>query len=123
MIYSRAGCEEIFKKISTELNIDHCEITWWYDVRHDAQGLRVSDAARDCLLEYGIEHYDFSIHGDLVRKPRVLLDLDRKISCPYYLGTKKPWQLMLLGSQDAVMLSLYNDIERFLQNTVPKSGR
>ena len=119
---SRTQYETVFSRVAQELGIKFDIAEWWYDSRN-GKGFRITDSAHDCLTHFGIESYIFDINADLIRKPQLLLGLDRKITCPYYLGVKKPCRLVLFGSQDAVMLALYNDIELFLKGTRPRSSQ
>lgn len=125
MTVSRSQFESTFFAAAKDLDItalDTASIKWWHDSRNSG-GFRITLRAYEYLLSCQVDGYRFSIDAELLRKPKILLDLDRKINCPYYLQSKRPAELILFGSQDAVMLSLYNDIERFLQNTVPRSSQ
>jgi hypothetical protein len=48
---------------------------------------------------------------------RVILDLDRKLEWPYYLdfdARKKRARIVFFGSREAMMASIYGDIEKWL---------
>jgi hypothetical protein len=47
--------------------------------------------------------------------PRHLLLLDRKLDCPYYLRTGKKPQITLFGSEQALMLTMYGNFDRFMR--------
>lgn len=50
--------------------------------------------------------------------PRNLITLDRKMTCPYAIvRTKSPRaKLIMFGSKEAVMATLYGDIEMWIQS-------
>jgi hypothetical protein len=95
---------------------------WWMTVRSD-RGLRLTDAG-DLAFRYAeIEFYDYkykfeknqSIHS-------IILELSKKIKCPYYLGVNKldnkksePY-IRLYDSRIAVMVSLYGSIPEYLKS-------
>jgi hypothetical protein len=47
--------------------------------------------------------------------PGRLLTLDRKLTCPYYISLGKKPKLLLFGSREATMYSLYGDIDKFIK--------
>lgn len=101
--------------------IDTSKNNWWYDLRPQG-GLRLTVWAYEILTQLAVEYYEFELSRELSKRPKFLLDLDRKITCPYFLQTK-PVRILLFGSRTAVMCSLYNDVEQFLQNASPRSGQ
>ena len=113
----RAAFKTLFSTVAAQIDSDIAtvESMWWHDARNNA-GLRITLFAYTHLLELEVEHYRFDLTADVSRKPRVLLDLDQCMTCPYYLHTKKSPQLVLFGSREAVMLALYGDVEKFLKN-------
>jgi hypothetical protein len=115
--------EPIYKIVGETLDLDPAvvESHWWHN-RKDQAGLRVTAFAYQNLLRLDVEHHVFGINGAVLTKPRLFLDLDRRMTCAYYLQLKtKPQQLILFGSKEAMLLALYGDVEKFLQGLVPKS--
>jgi hypothetical protein len=41
--------------------------------------------------------------------------LDKKLQCPYFIKLGKNPQLTLFGGEQATMLALYGDLEKFLK--------
>jgi hypothetical protein len=120
---SRKLFRSFYESLGKDLNIDVADIEarWWHN-RKDQAGLRVTAFAYQNLLRLGVEHHVFDINGVVLTKPRLLLDLDRRMTCAYYLQLKtKPQQLILFGSKEAMLLALYGDLEKFLSNALPRA--
>jgi hypothetical protein len=51
-----------------------------------------------------------------------MLALDRKIQMPYYISATKgiPKKIVFFGSREAVMINLYGDLQKFLDNYTPR---
>ena len=51
----------------------------------------------------------------------MILDLDRKIQTPYYIHAVKgiPKKVVFFGSKEAVMIKLYGDLKKYLDNYQP----
>jgi hypothetical protein len=41
--------------------------------------------------------------------------MDRKLDCPYYLKLARKSQITLFGSEQALMMTMYGDINRFMR--------
>ena len=92
---------------------DYALSVWWQDIRPDS-GLRLS--AEGCVIfkQLGIAAYEFEIPPGAPVRPNTLLVLNNKLTCPYYLVIGKKPKLVLYGSKEATMYSLYGDINRFI---------
>ena len=86
--------------------------TWWQDSRDDG-GLRLSPYGLDVFRLLEIESHEFEFSRAL--SPGLLMTLNRKLDCPYYLKGGKTTRLMLFGSEQAVMYAMYGDMEKFLR--------
>jgi hypothetical protein len=86
--------------------------SWWQDIRDDS-GLRLSISGYDAFKFLKIELHDFEFNKAL--SPSLLMTLNRKLDCPYYLKVGKTPKLILFGSQQAVMYAMYGDMEKFLR--------
>jgi len=88
---------------------------WWHNLRLSG-GLRLTKTGYDAfcnLLE--LEHYRFNLTElDL----RTIVSLDRHLQSPYYINIQKkiPTDLILFGSQEAVMINLYGNLQQYLDN-------
>lgn len=69
------------------------------------------------------EQLDLACYEWLIPDPqqfnqRVILALDKKIQMPYYISATKgiPKKIVFFGSQEAVWLNLYGNLQQFLDN-------
>lgn len=102
-------------------SIESAMKTWWVNIRRDG-GMRLTDAG------YEIMHDVLKIESwvvDLANVDRscitkkTILELDRKLKWPYYLDfnvRKKRQRIIFFGGREAMMASLYNDINLFLHH-------
>jgi hypothetical protein len=86
--------------------------SWWQDIRDDS-GLRLSISGYDAFKFLKIERHEFEFTKAL--SPSLLMTLNRKLDCPYYLKVGKTPKLILFGSQQAIMYAMYGDMEKFLR--------
>jgi hypothetical protein len=86
---------------------------WWRDVRNETC-LRLSAEGYSVFKTLGISGYNFEIPPGVPSRASILLILSRKLTCPYYIHIGKTPSLILFGSQEATMYSLYGDINRFV---------
>lgn len=102
--------------------LDDALSQWWSTMRQD-NGLRLTDIGD---MNFRLAEIEFSDHPILVKLDvswqQFMLDLSRKIKCPYYLGVNKrdnkkaePY-LRLYDSKIAMMLNLYGDIHSYLKS-------
>ena len=101
----------------TSLSIDQALGSWWYS-RNSTSGLRLTDIGYDAFTDdLDLESYLFNVEH-IVPSPRVILQLSKLIACPYYIErTKLRWlNLHLFGSRQAVELTLYGDLQRYLSS-------
>ena len=80
--------------------------SWWQDLRDDG-GLRLSISGLDVFKILKIEQHEFEFSRAL--SPGLLMTLNRKLDCPYYLKGGKNTKLVLFGSEQAVMYAMYGD--------------
>lgn len=88
--------------------------SWWQDIRSDG-GLRLSPEGCILFKKLGIASYEFEIPRNTSVLPNTLLTLGNKLTCPYYIAIGKTPMLVLFGSKEATMYSLYGDINRFIK--------
>lgn len=94
--------------------LDEALQEWWKNPDSNA-GLRLTAEGFFVFGVLEIEHYSFEVPASTPALPGQLLTLDRKLTCPYYLSLGKRPNLVLFGSKEAMMYSLYGDITRFLK--------
>ena len=86
--------------------------TWWQDSRDDG-GLRLSPYGLDVFKLLKIKQYEFEFFRSL--SPGLLMTLNRKLDCPYFLKGGKSTRLILFGDKQAIMYAMYGDMEKFLR--------
>ena len=94
---------------------------WWFNPRRDG-GLRLTQVG-DLEFRYAkIEFFTHDFKTDTkVSKSyyNLVLELDKKIKCPYYMDvdstSKKPY-IRLYDSRISMMLALYGDIDSYLNS-------
>jgi hypothetical protein len=92
---------------------------WWMVPRPDS-GLRLTTAGDNALCTANIEHFNFNF-TDVSSWSEFILNLHKKMSCPYYMGvnkvkeSKKPY-LRIYDSKVAMMINLYGDIHSYLDS-------
>jgi len=97
--------------VSAELN----QASWWANTR-DSGGLRLSGAGYEIFSRLeGYQGHEFNLEVSLMNG-RNLLALDRYLTCPYHIGRRlgRHHILTLFGSKEAMMATLYGDVERFI---------
>jgi hypothetical protein len=65
-----------------------------------------------------LARYEWAIPDPQQFNQHVILALDRKIQMPYYISATKgiPKKIVFFGSQEAVWINLYGNLEQFLDN-------
>lgn len=100
---------------------------WWMTVRSD-RGLRLTEIGDLSFRMADIEFYDFDFSFEKeVGMHSIILELSKKIKCPYYLGVKKsegskgkPY-IRLYDSRIAILVNLYGNISDYLKSIKERS--
>lgn len=98
---------------------------WWKNLRRDG-GLGLTEIGDMSFRLAEIEFYQYEFNPkDLVAGKTfhiAMLELDRKIKCPYYIGIDKSDQkknkpfIRFYDSKIAMMVSLYGDVSGYLNS-------
>jgi hypothetical protein len=102
-------------------SIDSAMQTWWVNIRSDG-GMRLTDLGYEMMhdvLQLESWKLDLADQERIVFTKRLILDLDRKLEWPYYIYVnikKKHRFIVFFGSREAMMASMYGDLERWLKN-------
>ena len=90
-------------------------ITWWANIRRDG-GLRLTQHGYQIMHRVlGLESWTLDLSNGI--KKKIVLDLDRKLEWPYYLdfnARKKTRRIVFFGSREAMMATMYGDLESWL---------
>ena len=97
---------------------------WWQNPRRDV-GLRLTPMGDREFKNAGIEYSDHKITKMGKSYYGFMIDLSKKIKCPYYIDVSKsetgniPY-IRLYDSRIAMMLTLYGDLESYLNSVKVK---
>lgn len=94
---------------------------WWFNIRRNG-GMRLTALGHRAFTEdLELEHYSYAIDNPLLFNQHTILKLDRKMQMPYYISATKgiPKKIVFFGSQEAVMVNLYGNLQQFLDNYKP----
>lgn len=95
------------------ITVQQATTTWYMNIRNSG-GCRLTQQGYDTLQKLGLQQWRVDIDPKTIRK-RTLLELDRKITFPYYLDLNHRC-LVLFGNREAMMATLYGNINAWLQN-------
>lgn len=106
---------------SDRITVDQAKVAWWHNFR-TAGGMRLTSLGYQAFSEaLDIDSYAYEIADPTEFNQQMILDLDRKIQTPYYIKAVKgiPKKVIFFGSKEAVMIRLYGDLKRYLDNYQP----
>lgn len=95
--------------------------SWWFNLRKTG-GMRLTKTGHDAFKQdLDLTHYEFTVDDPSNFTQHLILDLDRKMQMPYYIHAVKgvPKKVIFFGSQEAVMVNLYGDLKKFIDNYAP----
>lgn len=106
-------------RIYHELPIEDVIFKWWSTGRQD--GLRLTDEGLTAFQLADIEFYDHEFVQDGQSYHSFILELNRKIKCPYYIGVNKnnkskSFYIRLYDSKIAMILGLYGNLKEYLNS-------
>lgn len=110
-------------RIYHELPIEDVIFKWWQTGRQE--GLRLTDEGVTAFELAQIEFYDYEFKQDGQSYHSFVLELNKKIKCPYYIGVnkkskEKSFYIRLYDSKIAMMLGLYGNLQEYLAATKEK---
>ena len=98
--------------------VESARTSWWFNLR-PGSGMRLTALGFRTLTEcLELQFYPYRIPDAMVFTQQTILRLDRKLQSPYYIATKKsfPTDILFFGSQEAMLINLYGDLDKFLDN-------
>ena len=102
----------------TGITITQAMRTWWFNIRKNG-GMRLTGPGYAVFTEQlDLARYEWAISDPQQFNQRVILALDKKIQMPYYISATKgiPKKIVFFGSQEAVWLNIYGNLQQFLDN-------
>ena len=111
---------ELVQQLPEEQRIsaESARVAWWYNLRPNG-GMRLTTLGYMTFCDQlDLEQYEYTISDPLKFNQHLVLALDRKLQMPYYIVTKKgvPKSIIFFSSREAVLVNLYGDLEKFLDN-------
>lgn len=101
--------------------IDKILFDWWTS-GSSGDGMRLTAIGDDAFRKAEIEYYQCEITKTGTSYYGFMIELSKKINCPYFLGTEKveggkgkPF-IRLYDSKIAMMMTLYGDIRSYLDS-------
>lgn len=93
---------------------------WWSDVWRESGGLKLSNSGASIFQDLArLPVYVFEMEREHI-SPNLLLTLSRKVDCPWFIGARTRWPLlMLFGEQEAMMCTLCGTVDawaKYLQH-------
>ncbi len=112
------------ENIYVGLSIEDVVTSWWYTRRHN--GYRLTEEGKRGFNLANIEFYDYEFKQDGRSYHSFIMDLNKKIQCPYYIGLNKKndartLYIRLYDSKIAMMLGLYGNLQEYLDSIKVKS--
>ena len=106
-------------RIYHELPIDDVIFKWWFTGRQD--GLRLTDEGVTAFELADIEFYDHEFKQEGQSYHNFVLELNKKIKCPYYLGVNKKdksktFYIRLYDSKISMLMNLYGSLQEYLNS-------
>lgn len=116
MLNKTVVTQQLIDKLETSIrpSVEQALKEWWVNIR-DSGGMRLSEAGYIVFNILEIQRWEYDLHEYKPLKPRLYLTLDQKLTCPYYIHDRKNAQLILFGSQEAMMLSLYGNLDQYIK--------
>ena len=115
--------EELVNQLDPELGytVKRSIHTWWFNIRNNG-GMRLTTAGyRAFCDELDLTHYEFPINDPHAFNQQLILEMDSKLQMPYYISATKgiPKKIAFFGSKEAIMINLYGDLKKYLDNYQP----
>jgi hypothetical protein len=104
-------------RIYHELPIEDVVFKWWQTGRQE--GLRLTEVGLTAFQLAEIEFYDYEFKQDGQSYHTFVMELNKKIKCPYYIGVSqkektKSFYIRIFDSKVAMMLGLYGNLQDYL---------
>lgn len=106
-------------KIYHELPIENVIFRWWQTGRQE--GLRLTDEGVTAFQLADIEFYDYEFKQEGQSYHSFVVELNKKIKCPYYIGVNKNdkdkrFYLRLYDSKIVMLMNLYGTLRDYLNS-------
>ena len=95
--------------------------TWWHNTRPKG-GMRLTSTGYAVFSkDLDLAQYSFDLDSPYVLNGAMILEMDQKLQMPYYIWARQgvPRKVILFGSSEALVATLYGDFKRWLDNYQP----
>lgn len=103
-----------------DLPLEKLIFRWWTTGRNSS-GLRLSDEGKMAFDLAEIEYYEFLYEMDSTTFPYKVLEIGKKLNCPFYVGFKnrlyKSAYIRVYDSKVAMLINLYGSFAEYLEST------
>lgn len=99
--------------LDPSLTVEKADSRWFHNHRSSG-GLRLTAAGLQDFLQLGIESWNFDL-GEVRLSSRWLIKLDKQLRYPYFIDRKKN-RILFFSGKEAMVATLYNDVEKWLEN-------
>lgn len=113
--------EKVLNCISDEsINRERALFLWWFTGRQP--GLRLTETGLKAFTLADFEFWDIEFEQDGQSYHSFIVELNRKIDCPYYLGVNKEskhkpiFYIRLWDSKIAMLIQIYGSLQNYLQS-------
>lgn len=101
-----------------KVSVEQARTNWWFNIGNRG-GLRLTALGFKVFTEQlELKFYPYKIADEMTFTMRTVLELDRRLQSPYYIVTKKgfPMDVIFFGSKEAMLVNLYGNLDKFLDN-------
>jgi hypothetical protein len=114
---------DLVQQLDPELGITEkvAMSTWWHNTRPTG-GMRLTSTGYAVFSkDLDLAQYSFDLDDPYVLNGAMILEMDQKLQMPYYILAKRSgtWKIILFGSSEALVATLYGDFKRWLDNYQP----
>jgi len=114
---------DLVQQLDPELGITEkvAMSTWWHNTRPKG-GMRLTSTGYAVFSkDLDLAQYSFDLDDPYVLNGAMILEMDQKLQMPYYILAKRSgtWKIILFGSSEALVATLYGDFKRWLDNYQP----
>ena len=98
------------------ITLEEAMVLWYTNIRNNG-GFRLTLNGYQAMKILGLESWSVPLTDIKITMDKtLLLDLDRKLTYPYFIDYKKK-EIVFYSSKEAMMATMYGSIKNWLDNT------
>jgi hypothetical protein len=98
------------------ITLEEAMVLWYTNIRNNG-GFRLTQNGYQAMKILGLDSWSVPLNDIKITMDKaLLLDLDRKLTYPYFIDYKKK-EIVFYSSKEAVMATMYGSIKNWLDNT------